>query len=382
MPGPLVGLRVIELAGIGPGPHAAMLLADLGADVVRVERPPGGLQLAPRESDQMLRGRRSVALDLKDPADRETLLRLVERADVLIEGLRAGVTERLGVGPADCHSRNPRLIYARMTGWGQHGPLAHCAGHDINYLALTGVLHAIGRADDRPVPPLNLVGDFGGGSMLLTVGVLAALWERERSGIGQVVDAAMLDGVSVLAQMFWSLRACGLWSDQRGRNLLDSGAPFYDTYACADGRYVAVGALEPQFYAALLEGLELAGHALPAQLDQSRWPQLRERFTEVFASRSRDEWAAVFEGTDACVTPVLSFAEVGTHPHVAARGTVIELDGVPQAAPAPRFSRTAPDRPTPPPHPGADTAAVLADWDAAPDVGGSSRTTNPPDCCL
>jgi alpha-methylacyl-CoA racemase len=381
MPGPLAGLRVIELAGIGPGPHAAMLLADLGADVVRVERPSGGLQLAPRESDQMLRGRRSVALDLKNPADRETVLRLVERADVLIEGLRAGVTERLGVGPADCLSRNPRLIYARMTGWGQHGPLARRAGHDINYLALTGVLHAIGHAGGRPVPPLNLVGDFGGGSMFLVVGVLAALWERERSGIGQVIDAAMLDGVSVLAQMFWSLRACGLWSDERGRNLLDSGAPFYDTYACADGRYVAVGALEPQFYAALLEGLGLVGHALPAQLDQSRWPELRQRFTEVFASRSRDEWVAVFDGTDACVTPVLSFAEVPTHPHSAARGTVIELDGVPQAAPAPRFSRTVPDRPTPPPQPGADTAAVLADWEIAPDVGGSSRTTNPPDCC-
>ena len=381
MPGPLVGLRVIELAGIGPGPHAAMLLADLGADVVRVERPSGGLQLAPRENDQMLRGRRSVALDLKDPSDRETLLRLVERADVLVEGLRAGVTERLGVGPADCHARNPRLVYARMTGWGQHGPLADRAGHDINYLALTGVLHAVGHAGGKPVPPLNLVGDFGGGSMFLVVGVLAALWERERSGAGQVVDAAMLDGVSVLAQMFWSLRACGLWSDERGRNLLDSGAPFYDTYACADGRYVAVGALEPQFYAALLEGLGLTGQDLPGQLDLAGWPVLRGRFTEVFASRSRDEWVAVFEGTDACVAPVLSFAEVPSHPHIAARGTVIDLDGVPQAAPAPRFSRTFPDRPTPPPHPGADTAAVLADWDVVPPVGGSSRTTNPPDCC-
>ncbi|MGH3897719.1 MAG: CaiB/BaiF CoA transferase family protein [Pseudonocardiaceae bacterium] len=362
MPGPLVGLRVIELAGIGPGPHAAMLLADLGADVVRVERPTGGLQLAPRESDQMLRGRRSVALDLKDHADRDTALRLVERADVLVEGLRAGVAERLGVGPADCHARNPRLVYARMTGWGQHGPLARCAGHDITYLALTGVLHAVGNAGGRPVPPLNLVGDFGGGSMFLVFGVLAALWERERSGAGQVVDAAMLDGVSVLAQMYWSLRASGLWSDERGRNLLDSGAPFYDTYGCSDGRYVAVGALEPQFYAVLLEGLGLTGQGLPAQLDQAGWPVLRERFTEVFASRSRDEWVAVFEGTDACVAPVLSFAEVPSHPHIVARGTVIELDGVLQAAPAPRFSRTSPDRPTPPREPGADTATVLADW--------------------
>ena len=379
MPGPLGGLRVIELAGIGPGPHAAMLLADLGADVVRVERPAGGLQLAPRESDQMLRSRRSVTLDLKDPSDRETVLRLVERADVLVEGLRAGVTERLGVGPADCHARNPRLVYARMTGWGQHGPLANRAGHDINYLALTGVLHAVGNAGGKPVPPLNLVGDFGGGSMFLVVGVLAALWERERSGIGQVIDAAMLDGVSVLAQMFWSLRACGLWSDERGRNLLDSGAPFYDTYACSDGRYVAVGALEPQFYAALLKGLGLTEQDLPGQLDPAGWPVLRRRFTEVFASRSRDEWVAVFEETDACVAPVLSFAEVSSHPHIAARGTVIDLDGVPQAAPAPRFSRTSPGRPTPPPQSGADTAAVLADWDVTPPVGGSSRTTNPPD---
>ncbi|MGH3873729.1 MAG: CaiB/BaiF CoA transferase family protein [Pseudonocardiaceae bacterium] len=374
MPGPLAGLRVIELAGIGPGPHAAMVLADLGADVVRVERPPGGLQLAPASSDQLLRGRRSVALDLKDPADRETLLRLVERGDVLIEGLRAGVTERLGIGPADCHARNPRLVYARMTGWGQHGPLAGRAGHDINYLALTGVLHAVGNAGGKPVPPLNLVGDFGGGSMFLVVGVLAALWERERSGVGQVIDAAMLDGVSVLAQMFWSLRAAGSWSDERGRNLLDSGAPCYDTYACADGRYVAVGALEPPFYAALLQGLGLHDRDLPEQLDPAGWPVLREQFTEVFASRDRDEWVAVFDGTDACVTPVLSFAEVAAHPHIAARDTIIELDGVAQAAPAPRFSRTAPDRPTPPPHPGADTAAVLADWG----VGGSSRTTNPP----
>jgi alpha-methylacyl-CoA racemase len=379
MSGPLVGLRVIELAGIGPGPHAAMLLADLGADVVRVERPSGGLQLAPRERDQMLRSRRSVTLDLKDSSDRETLLQLIERADVLVEGLRAGVTERLGVGPADCHARNPRLVYARMTGWGQHGPLADRAGHDINYLALTGVLHAVGNAGGKPVPPLNLVGDFGGGSMFLVVGVLAALWERERSGVGQVVDAAMLDGVSVLAQMFWSLRASGLWNDERGHNLLDSGAPFYDTYACSDGRYVAVGALEPQFYAALLEGLGLLEQDLPGQLDLAGWPVLRGRFTEVFASRSRDEWVAVFEGTDACVAPVLSFAEVPSHPHIAARGTVIDLDGVPQAAPAPRFSRTSPDRPTPPPQPGADTAAVLADWDVVPPVGGSSRTTNPPD---
>lgn len=380
MPGPLVGLRVVELAGIGPGPHAAMLLADLGADVVRLERPSEGkqlLQLVPIADDQMLRGRRSIMLDLKDPAGLETTLRLVERADVLIEGLRPGVTERLGVGPADCRARNPRLVYARMTGWGQDGPLADRAGHDINYIAVSGALHAIGNAGGKPVPPLNLVGDFGGGSMFLVLGVLAALWERDRSGAGQVVDAAMVDGVSVLTQMFWSLRACGLWSDQRGANLLDSGAPFYDTYACADGRYVAVGALEPQFYAALLAGLELTDQDLPEQLDQAGWPLLRQRFTDTFASRSRDEWVAVFDGTDACVAPVLSFAEVPGHPHIAARGTVITVGRVPQAAPAPRFSRTRPDQPAPPPQPGADTAAVFADWDVTPAVGDSSRTTNP-----
>lgn len=369
MAGPLRGLRVIELAALGPAPHAAMLLADLGADVVRVDRPTAAksvLSLPGGARDQMLRGRRSVILDLKAPAGRETLLRLVERADVLIEGMRPGVMERLGLGPAEAQARNPRLVYARMTGWGQHGPLAHRAGHDINYIALSGVLHAIGTAGGKPVLPLNLVGDFGGGSMFLVVGVLAALWERERSGLGQVIDAAMVDGVSVLAQMVWSLRACGLWSDQRGSNLLDSGAPFYDTYACADGRYIAVGALEPQFYTALLRGLGLNAAELPAQFDQAGWPVLRQRFTEVFATRTRDEWVAVFEGTDACVTPVLSFAEVPAHPHIAARGTITTLGAVPQAAPAPRFSRTVPGPPSPPPQPGADTTAVLADWGVAP----------------
>jgi alpha-methylacyl-CoA racemase len=364
---------VVELAGIGPAPHAAMLLADLGADVVRVQRPSAGLHLVPPASDQLLRGRRSVAADLKDPIGRETVLQLVEQADVLVEGMRPGVAERLGIGPADCHARNPRLVYARMTGWGQDGPLAGRAGHDLNYLALSGVLHAIGSAGGKPVPPLNLIGDFGGGSMFLVAGVLAALWQRERAGAGQIVDVAMLDGVSVLAQMCWSLRACGLWNDQRGSNLLDSGAPFYDTYACADGRYVAVGALEPQFYAELLAGLGLAEADLPAQLDRAGWPVLRERFTAVFASRTRDEWAAAFESTDACVTPVLAFAEVPAHPHIAARGTLVELGGVLQPAPAPRFSRTPPDLPTPPREPDTDTAAVLADWG----VGGSSRAPHP-----
>jgi alpha-methylacyl-CoA racemase len=359
--GPLVGLRVVELAGLGPAPHAAMVLADLGADVVRVDRP-GGLRLGdPTLPDPMLRGRRQVAADLKDPAGRETVLRLVERADVLIEGYRPGVAERLGVGPVDCHARNPRLVYGRMTGWGQDGPLAQRAGHDINYLSLTGALHAIGRARNRPVPPLNLVADFGGGSMLLLVGVLAALWEVRSSGRGQVVDAAMVDGASVLMQMVWALYGQGRWTDERETNLFDGGAPYYDTYACADGRYVAVGPLEPQFYEQLVGGLGLDPTDLPAQNDPEGHPTLRARFTAAFATRTRDEWVSAFDGTDACVTPVLALGEVADHPHLAARGTVVSPDGMPQAAPAPRFSRTPPTVPGPPTEP-EDVESVLADW--------------------
>jgi alpha-methylacyl-CoA racemase len=340
-----------------------MLLADLGADVVRVERPAGGLQLLPPDArDWLLRGRRSVAADLKDPAGRDMVLRLVEKADVVIEGFRPGVAERLGFGPDDALARNPRLVYARMTGWGQDGPLAQRAGHDINYISLTGALHAFRTEGSRPTPPLNLVGDFGGGSMFLVVGVLAALFERSTSGRGQVVDAAMIDGTSVLLQMVWALRGLGVWHDEPASNLLDTGSPFYDTYACADGRYVAVGALEPQFYAQLLAGLGLDAAGLPAQYDLDGWPVLRARFTEVFAGRTRDEWAKHFAETDACVTPVLSFAEAADHPHLAARGTLTEIGGVLQAAPAPRFSRTATDTPTAPARPGADTDDVLADW--------------------
>ncbi len=356
MPGPLAGLRVLELAGIGPGPHAAMMLADLGADVVRIQRPGGRSGL----EDTMLRGRRIVSLDLKAEPDRDTLLALVGQADVLLEGFRPGVTERLGIGPADCEQRNHRLIYARMTGWGQDGPLAQRAGHDINYISLTGALHAIGRAGERPVPPLNLVGDFGGGSMFVTVGILAALFERERSGVGQVVDAAMVDGGSVLIQMIWSFLGTGMWQDERGVNLLDSGAPYYDTYRCADDRFVAVGALEPQFYANLLAGLGLSAEELPDQDDRAGWPTLRKHLTMAFASRSRDEWAAVFWGTDACVTPVLSFGEVPDHPHIAARGSVTTVDGVPRSAPAPRFSRSTP--PTPAAEVETSAGAVLAGW--------------------
>ncbi len=379
MTGPLAGLRVLELAGIGPGPHACMVLADLGADVVRVRRPDADADVAPAGAeaasgtslagardplardprDPLARGRRVVTANLRDPADLAGVLGLVDVADVLVEGFRPGVTERLGLGPADCLARNPGLVYGRMTGWGQHGPLAPRVGHDINYLSLTGALHAIGRPDD-PVPPLNLVGDFGGGSMFLLVGVLAALLERQRSGRGQVIDAAMVDGTSVLAQMLWADVASGAWRDERGANLLDGGAPFYDTYRCADGRHVAVGAIEPRFYAELLAGLRLSPDELPDQLDTVGWPVLRRRFEEVFAARTRDEWAAVFDGTQACVTPVLALAEVPHHPHIAARGSVTSIGGVVQAAPAPRFSRSVTAPPPGPVH--VDGAAVLADW--------------------
>jgi alpha-methylacyl-CoA racemase len=358
-------LRVVELAGIGPGPHAAMILADLGADVVRVERPTTAttpaLQVGdPDLPDPLLRGRRRVVVDLKDPAGREAVLRLAERADVVLEGYRPGVAERLGIGPVDCHARNPRLVYGRVTGWGQDGPMAQRAGHDINYVSLTGALHAIGPGD-RPVPPLNLVGDLGGGSMLLLVGVLAALWEARSSGRGQVVDAAMVDGASLLMQMVWAFLGQGGWADAREANLLDGGTPYYGTYACADGRHVAVGPLEPRFYAAFLAGLGVDPATLPAQDDVTGWPTLRARFTAAFAARPRDEWVAAFDGTDACVTPVLALGEVADHPHLKARGTVVAPDGVPQAAPAPRFSRTPATLPGPPAGP-EEVGTVLADW--------------------
>jgi alpha-methylacyl-CoA racemase len=359
MTGPLQGLRVIELAGIGPGPHAAMILGDLGADVVRVERPSKSDKPS---NDYLLRSRRSIAANLKDPGDRDIVLRLISKADVLIEGFRPGVTERLGLGPEDCAKVNERLIYARMTGWGQTGPRAHQAGHDINYISLNGILHAIGRVNERPVPPLNLVGDFGGGSMFLLVGVLAALWERERSGKGQTIDAAMVDGSSVLAQMQWAFRASGLWSDVRGSNMLDTGAPYYDTYECADGRHVAVGSIEPQFYAELLEKLGLDPAELPGQNDVARWPELRARLAETFASHDRDHWAAVFATSDACVTPVLSFGEVESESHNTDRQTFYRDGTGIFPAPAPRFSRTMPGQPNRPGVPGADTEAVLKDW--------------------
>ncbi|HEX9064989.1 MAG TPA: CaiB/BaiF CoA-transferase family protein [Streptosporangiaceae bacterium] len=365
--GPLDGVRVVEIASLAPAPFGCMVLSDLGADVLRVERTESCRPGAPAPADPLTRGRRSIGLNLKDPAGLELLLRLTEDADVLVEGFRPGVTERLGFGPDVCAARNPALIYARMTGWGQDGPLAPTAGHDIDYIAISGALHPIGRAGERPVPPLNLVGDFGGGGMLLAVGVLAALVERGRSGRGQVVDAAMVDGSALLTSFIYGMRARGGWQDERGVNLLDGGAPFYDTYQAADGKFVAVGALEPQFYAALLHGLGLVGEDLPAQLDVSGWPVLRERFAAVFARRTRDEWAQEFAGTDACVAPVLSAAEVAAHPHNVARGVFTDVGGVTQPAPAPRFGRTAAPPPQPPVRPGADTDTVLAGLGLSPD---------------
>jgi len=358
--GPLSGVRVIEIASLAPAPFGCMILADLGADVLRIDRAERCGPDAPQPSDPLSRGRRSIGLNLKDPAAIDVLLRLVAEADVLVEGFRPGVAERLGFGPEVCAARNPRLIFARMTGWGQDGPLAPTAGHDIDYIAISGALGMVGRAGESPVPPVNLIGDFGGGGMLLALGILAAMIERAGSGQGQVVDAAMVDGSALLTSFVYGLRAAGGWQDSRGTNLLDGGAPFYDTYATADGQYVAVGALEPQFYAALLQGLGLADAGLPPQHDRQRWPELRQRFTDAFAGRSRAEWEQVFAGTDACVSPVLSLAEAPAHPHAVARDAFVSVGGVTQPAPAPRFGRTAAGQPAAPPRPGADTDAVLA----------------------
>jgi alpha-methylacyl-CoA racemase len=345
-PGPLAGVKVIELGGIGPGPHAGMVLADLGADVVRVRRP-GGLTMPAEDRDLLHRGKRIVDLDVKtQPA---TLLQLAAKADVLLDCFRPGTCERLGIGPDDCAAVNPRLIFARITGWGQDGPLAATAGHDINYLSQTGALSALGYADRPPMPPLNLVADFGGGSMLVLLGIAVALYERERSGKGQVVDAAMVDGVSVLAQMMWTMKSTGALRDQRESFLLDGGAPFYRCYETSDGKYMAVGAIEPQFFAALLTGLGLTPDEVPGQLDIGSYPRMYDVFAQRFASRTRDEWTRVFAGTDACVTPVVTWSEAATNDHLNARSTVITAHGVEQAAPAPRFSRTPAGPVGPPP---------------------------------
>ena len=343
MGGPLEGVRVVEFAGLGPGPFCGMLLADLGADVVRIDRrgARGGLMGALGATTLLDRGKRSIALDLKDDDDLRVVRALVRRADVLLEGFRPGVMERLGLGPDELLAENPALVYGRMTGWGQTGPLASSAGHDIGYIALTGALGASGRPDERPAPPMNLLGDFGGGGMFLALGAVAALLHARTTGQGQVVDAAIVDGTAVLTTMIHGMLDAGVWQDRRGVNLLDTGAPFYDVYRCADGQFVAVGALEEQFYAALLDGLGLAGdETLPDRSDPRQWPALRERFTEVFASRTRDEWWTVFAGTDACVAPVWSLLEATRDEHNTERGVFVEVDGRLQPDVAPRFSAT------------------------------------------
>jgi alpha-methylacyl-CoA racemase len=363
--GPLAGYRIVEMAGIGPAPFAAMLLADMGAEVIRVDRREAadlGLPGRDVRFDVLHRGRRSIAVDVKAEAGREVVKRLAAKVDAVVEGFRPGVMERLGLGPEVLRALNPRLVFGRMTGFGQDGPLASAAGHDIDYIALAGVLHAIGRKGEAPVPPLNLVGDFGGGGMFLAFGVVCALLEAQRSGKGQVVDAAMVDGSATLMALMFGLYAQGSWKDERGVNVLDTGAPWYDTYRTKDGRWLAVGAIEKRFYEAFVQRLGLNMSELPRQHDRSGWPELRRRFAETVAGKTRDEWEGIFEGSDACVAPVLSLGEVARHPHNAARGTFVERDGVLQPAPAPRFSRTVPEMGAPPRPAGADTEAVLADF--------------------
>ncbi|HZD68922.1 MAG TPA: CaiB/BaiF CoA-transferase family protein [Actinomycetes bacterium] len=372
--GPLEGVRVVEIAGIGPGPFCAMLLADMGAEVVRVERPASAEEF--RWPPVLGRGRRSVVVDLRHERGAEVVLRLVESADALIEGFRPGVAERLGIGPDACLERNPRLLYGRMTGWGQEGPWRHAAGHDIDYIAVAGALHLVGRAGQAPVPPVNLLGDFGGGGLLLAFGIVCGLLEARRSGRGQVVDAAIVDGAALLTTMVRELAAMGLWRAERGANLLDGGAPFYDVYQTADGRYLAVGALEPRFYTELVTRLGLDASQLPAQADRDRWPQLRERLAAVFRTRTSAEWCELFDGSDACVAPVLAPDEAPDHPHNRARSTFVPVGGSLQAAPAPRFSRTPSAAPTTPPAPGQHTDEVLTSWSAfTPDEIATLRTS-------
>ncbi|MGQ9858460.1 MAG: CaiB/BaiF CoA transferase family protein [Thermodesulfobacteriota bacterium] len=366
--GPLEGIRVVELAGIGPGPMCAMLLSDMGADVIRITRlSQSGLGIPmPPHFDLLSRGRISVPVDLSHPKGVQLVLNLVDKAHALIEGYRPGVTERLGLGPQTCLERNPRLVYGRMTGWGQDGPLSHAAGHDINYIALTGALHCFGRKGDAPVPPLNLVGDFGGGALYLAFGIVCGILEASRSGKGQVVDAAMVDGASSLMTMFYGLKAMGVWSQERGENILDTGAPFYEVYETADHKYVAIGALEPKFYGELLQRLGLDQDRLPGQLEREHWPELKERLKELFKTKTREQWCQLLEGTDCCFAPVLSMDEAPNHPHNVARGTFVEIDGIVQPAPAPRFSRTKPQIRRPPGPPDRElTLKTLIAWGVA-----------------
>lgn len=365
MAGPLAGLRILEIAGIGPGPFCAMMLADQGAEVIRIDRPGGGQGgvIADPRKDVLNRSRRSLAVDLKSAGGIALLLELVGQADGLIEGFRPGVMERLGLGPDACRARNPKLVYGRMTGWGQSGPLAHAAGHDINYIALAGALHAYGRAGDKPVPPINMVGDFGGGGMLLAFGMVCALLEAARSGQGQVIDAAMIDGSALLMTMIHAFMAMGVWQDQRGVNILDTGAHFYEVYETADGKFISLGAIEPAFYARFLALTGLADDPdLQQQMLVPRWPALKEKLAALFKTRTRDAWCALLEGTDSCFAPVLSLTEAPEHPHMQARGVFTKAFGITQPAPAPRFSRTIADPPSPPAAPGEHSAAVLASF--------------------
>jgi len=361
--GPLTSLKIVEFAGIGPGPFCGMLLSDLGADVIRIDRKGGGRGGA--SSDVTSRGRRSVALDLKTPEAVEACLKLMETADVVFEGFRPGVMERLGLGPEVALKRNPKLVYGRMTGWGQTGPLASAAGHDMNYIAITGALHAIGT-EDKPVPPLNLVGDFGGGALYLAFGILAGVTHARQTGQGQVIDCAMSDGAASLMAMFYGFKAAGIWKEERRANMLDGGAHFYDTYRCADGRWVSIGSIEPQFYALLLEKTGIDDPAFAQQHSRSHWPELHDKLAAVIATKSRDEWTAIMGGTDVCFAPVLDLDEAPAHPHNAARQTFVEVGGVTQPAPAPRFSATPGAIQGPPPRIGADDAAALRDWGFSP----------------
>lgn len=358
--GPLDGVRIVEFAGIGPGPFCGMLLSDMGADVIRIDRPGNGKP--GRAADVSGRGRRSISLNLKDPADIEVALKLLEKADALIEGFRPGVMERNGLGPDVVLARNPNLVYGRMTGWGQHGALAHSAGHDLNYIAITGALHAMGDKDGRPRPPLNLVGDFGGGALYLAMGLLAGIINVKNGGKGQVIDVAMTDGAASLTTMFWGMKAMGLWTDERESNLLDGGAHFYDTYECADGKWISLGSIEPQFYALLREKAGLTDPEFDAQMDRSKWPELKQKVMDVIKTKTRDEWCAIMEGTDICFAPVLSMSEAPTYKHNADRKTFIEYEGVMQPAPAPRFSETPCAIQGRPPGLGEHTDEILADW--------------------
>jgi alpha-methylacyl-CoA racemase len=364
--GPLSGYRIIEIAGIGPGPFAAMMLADMGAEVIRVERAQSVKGAAPATAhwDTLLRGRKNIAIDLKNPQGVEALLQLVEKADAIIEGFRPGVMERLGIGPTECAKRNPKIVFGRMTGWGQDGPYAPLAGHDINYIALAGALAHFSRAGEAPVPPLNMVGDFGGGGMFLAFGVVCALLETQKSGKGQVIDAAMIDGSATLMSMFWAMKSIGMFNENApGTNLLDTGAHFYDVFQCQDDKYISIGSIEPQFYALLLEKTGLTNDpAFAKQMDPSQWPMLKTKLQDVIKQKTQAQWCAIMEGTDVCFAPVLTMTEATQHPHHIARNTFINIAGVTQPAPAPRFSRTSPETPTPPAHAGQHSTQILNEW--------------------